>query len=94
MIITDDDDAVLSVEEALNMLCEGEMQIHTFLEAGPTLLGAHWDRADVEELIRSTEHRRRTGPEAQSMGHGLALWSNAHRWWVFVETKSPPSGST
>ncbi len=86
---TDNDDAVLSVEETLGMLREGE-RIHTFLDAGLALVGAHWDRADLEELIRSTEHRRRTGPEAQSMGHGVALWDSANSQWVFVETESPP----
>ena len=78
-------DAVLSVEEALALLPEGE-KIHTFLDTGPVLVGAHWDRADVEELIRSTDRRRVTGPEAQSMGHGLALWGGDCEW-VYVETR-------
>lgn len=75
------------------MLPEGELKVHTFLDAGNVLVGAHWDRVDVEELIRSTDHRRRTGPEAQSMEHGLALWDSLRHQWVFVETKSPPSAT-
>jgi hypothetical protein len=82
----DNQDAVLSVEEALGMLEPGSPRIHTFLNpAGGLLVGADWDRADVEELIRSTERRRRTGPEAQAIKHGLALWDRVT--WVFVETK-------
>jgi hypothetical protein len=81
------DEADLSVEQALAQLPPGEVKIHTFLDAGQMLIGAHWDRSDIEELIRSTPHRRRTGEAAQSMGHGIALWDHEH--WVFVETATP-----
>ena len=85
-----EEDAVLSVEEALAMLHvrDGE-RVHTFLNPGTSLLvGADWDKAEVEELIRTTRHRRRAGPEARAMKHGLVLWDRGR--WLFVETKSPP----
>jgi len=74
-----------TVDAALAMLPEGD-SIHTFLNPAPAMMvGADWDRSEVESLIRSTTSLRFAGEVATSMGHGLVAWRDDH--WVFIETK-------
>ena len=46
-----DERVILTEEQALAMLPEGD-QIHTFRDGGIALLGADWNRADLEQAIR------------------------------------------
>lgn len=77
---------LLSYDEAVALLPDGDT-IHTFLNPVPdVLLGADWDREQVLDLLRATERREVTGPEAQSVNHGLAAWDPRGRV-VFIETR-------
>lgn len=84
----DDEIVLLSYDEAVALLPEGDGDIHTFLDAGITLIGADWRREQVLDLLRATDRREVTGPAAQSMKHGLAAF-RADGASVFIETRQP-----
>jgi hypothetical protein len=69
----DDEIVLLSYEEAVALLPDGD-RIHTFLDAGISIIGADWDRAEILALLDRTERREVTGPAAQGSGHGLAAY--------------------
>jgi hypothetical protein len=83
-----DEAELLTCEEAVALLPDGDT-IHTLLDGGIALVGADRDRADILELLKTTDRREVTGPGAQSMGHGLAAWeTTAGRYHpVFIETR-------
>lgn len=90
----DNGQIVLTLEEAVARLPKGN-RIHTFLQAGPVLVGAHWTRAQVMALLkeaaaREDPHRQiqETGDEAQSVGHGIAAEDEVHGN-VFIEARGP-----
>lgn len=90
-----DDDARVSVDQALAMLPDDE-KIHTFMQAGFTLIGADWDRNELVDLITGAKVRKLTGGNARSMGHGLAV-PHANTW-LFIATReaactAPPTGA-
>ena len=81
-----DDRELLTYDEAVALLPDGE-EIHTFLSTPiGALVGADWERAKILELLRDTDCREVTGPSAQSMGHGLAAY-RADGVPVFIETR-------
>jgi hypothetical protein len=86
-------DCRLTPDEALALLPEGET-VHAIIQCGPLLTGADWDRADVEDLLRTSKVRNRTGPDAQRVGHGLSAWMErgADGFWVFFETTHAKGG--
>ena len=78
-----DDRAILTTEQALSMLPEGE-RIHTFRTNPLALLGADWDREDLIAAIR--EGQCEIGGEAcQNFNHGLVVWTGDNP--LFVECK-------
>jgi hypothetical protein len=73
----------ITKEQAIALLPNGE-NIHTFRQAGPTLIGADWEREDI--IAAMDKYRfELTGPAASSMGHGMAF--EDEYGLVFVETK-------
>jgi hypothetical protein len=81
----DDEIVLLSYEEAVALLPDGD-RIHTFVNPGGLLVGAHWDRADILDLLERTERREITGPSAQSFGHGLVAYRESGVP-VFIKTR-------
>jgi len=73
---------VLTKEEVISMLPDGN--IHTFRQAGNTLIGADWERNSMLKAINKYEVEL-TGEQAASMGHGMAFCDDLG--WVFVQTK-------
>lgn len=72
MPITDRDD-VLLIDAALALLEDGET-VHAFTNASASvLIGADWDRADVEKAIRDFGGAWVTGEQAQAIKHGIAV---------------------
>jgi hypothetical protein len=79
---------LLTYDEAVARLPRGE-RIHTFVQAGPMLIGADWDREQVLALFRANEDAiHESGEQAQGMNHGIAVL-DAERDGrpVFIETK-------
>jgi hypothetical protein len=85
--VTRDDIQLLTYDEAVALLPDGE-QIHTFIQAGPAIIGADWERADVLALLRRTGRREVTGEAAQGMGHGLAASLPVTDEPLFIETRT------
>ncbi|MEN6312754.1 MAG: hypothetical protein ABFD25_00745 [Clostridiaceae bacterium] len=79
----DDERVKLSPADAIALLPDGEY-IHTFRQAGPTLIGADWERNDMIKALNKYEAEV-TGEQAQAMNHGMAFCDDYG--WVFVETK-------
>jgi hypothetical protein len=79
-----DDKELLTYDQAVALLPDGET-VHTFMQAGPVLLGADWSRAAILDLLTATDCLEVPGPEAQAMGHGLVAWRGGSP--VFIETK-------
>ncbi len=77
-------DETLTYEEAVAMLPDDD-RIHTYVQGGPCLIGADWDREDILSLIRE-QGARLTGPDASSRKHGLAVLRRSGP--LFIETKS------
>jgi hypothetical protein len=75
---------LLTYDQAVALLADGD-SVHTFLQ-GPLgmLIGADWSREKILALLRDTDRREVTGPQAQAMGHGLAAWRGDEP--VFIET--------
>ena len=85
-VTADNEPKQLTYDEAVALLPDGDT-VHTFLQAGPTLLGADWDRAKILELLRQADPEiELTGPAAQSMGHGMAAYDEDGTP-VFIETR-------
>lgn len=84
-----DEPEELTYDEAVALLPDGD-QVHTFVNPGGILVGAHWERADVLAALRNSPVRIVSGPSAQSFGHGLAVFERGR--YVFIETrKAQPS---
>lgn len=74
----------LTPEQALAMLDVQDGRVHTLVEA-------HWDRADVEKLIRSGATLEKAGPTARGINHGLVVWQGPNDP-VFMATKAEEDG--
>lgn len=72
----------LTPEQAIDILPAGPF-VHTFMQAGPMLIGADWERAQVEQSIRENTCEL-AGQLATDMGHGLVILEK--RGAVFVAT--------
>lgn len=85
-----DEPVMLTPEEALALLPEGD-HIHTFRNPGAgMMIGADWKREEIEREIREATERQLAGGIATSMGHGLVLFpKNAQRRGelLFVATR-------
>ena len=78
----------ITADEAIDLLPEGD-SIHTFYNESFGLIGADWDRADILQKLIESDKIEITGPEARSMGHGLAVYNNDTKWQkdvLFIET--------
>jgi hypothetical protein len=73
----------LTADEAIAVIAPGE-HVHTFRNPNGMLIGADWDRADLEEAVRKASVRTLTGGGARHMKHGLAIEVDDR--WLFVET--------
>jgi hypothetical protein len=79
---TVDEKVVLTTEQALSMLGDDD-SIHTFRAVGNMLLGADWDRAELEIAIR--QNRCEIGGEmCKRTNHGLVVNVDG---WLFVKCK-------
>ena len=65
---------ILTPEQALSMLPNGD-QIHTFRSASVALIGADWDRVDLEKAIRENVCEV-GGVHCQAVNHGLVVWTD------------------
>ncbi len=84
--VTKDDRIFLTVQEALDLLDDGE-EVHSFASpAGGMLLGADWSRAEAIAAIENAKTREVAGPAAQGMKHGLAIATSTG--YYFLKTKT------
>ena len=83
----------LSYDEAAALLPDGD-EIHTFVEAGPALIGADWDRESVLELLKIGLPEL-AGEGAKSLGHGLVAFrtvkDGARFSPIFIQTREAES---
>lgn len=81
-----DDKELVTLEEAVRRLPDGDM-VHTFRQAGQALLGADHERDRLIDAMKNAPQIEVTGPQAQAMGHGLAILDD--HGWLFIETANP-----
>ena len=86
-----EEDARVSKEEAKDMILVENGRVHTFLN-NPNfgLIGADWQESSVIEAIDESYICKKTGPEAQKIGHGLAIIPSEECYQsdiIFVKTK-------
>lgn len=79
----DDEKELIVLEEAIKRLPDGDM-VHTFRQNGQLLIGADHERARLIDAMRNAPEIEITGPQAQAMGHGLAIRDDYG--WLFIET--------
>ena len=80
-----DDKIILSAEEAISLLPEGQ-HIHNYKNPGAGLmLGIDFERADAEKHIRKAIQREIGGPGCQAMKHALVVW-DTEKSLSFFET--------
>lgn len=66
-------------------------KVHTFMQAGPCLVGADWPRS---KILKAAKRRAEiSGKAATEMGHGAVIW-NEYNIPVFVETKKENSNGS
>ena len=88
MIGGDDDRVILSFEEAVAMLPDGET-VHIITNPSPgALIGADWEREDVIALLRTTAPEL-SGPDATRAGHAMCVHRGGR--WMFIETRRAES---
>ncbi len=84
---TGDEPIELNYDEAVALLPDSDY-IHTVLNPGRFLIGADWSRESILALLQRSPRREVTGPQAQSMSHGLCAYDDDGRP-VFIETRQP-----
>ncbi len=76
---------LLTTDEAIALLPEGET-IHTFMSSsGGVLVGADWDREEIIKLLSGQYKPELSGPSAKSMKHGIAVFRQ-YTGNLFIET--------
>ena len=60
----------LTLEQALDVLPKSK-EIHCFINAGFGLVGADWNKKEVEEALKNAETIEIGGQQCKSMGHAL-----------------------
>ena len=87
MTKTNDGKKFLTVDEAVNLLPDGDT-IHTFYSTGICIVGADWDRADVLQKLSESDHIEIAGEQARAMSHGLAAYNEGAELSdvLFIET--------
>ncbi len=78
-----DERQLLSFDEAVRMLPDGD-RIHTFRNAGFTLIGADWPRDKLLVAIKQYGAEL-SGPMSSQMGHGMVLFDD--KGPLFIEVK-------
>ena len=73
----------IALDEAIKRLPAGDT-VHTYRQCGPCLIGADWERDLLIEAMRMAKAIEVTGPQAQAMNHGLAIFDKYG--WLFIET--------
>lgn len=81
-----DEKVIYTAEQAIALLPDGE-SVHVFTNPAGMLLGADWERAEVEKLIRAAPQREQAGETATRMGHGLVVWNEKGDKPYFVSTR-------
>ena len=80
-----DDKIVLTADEAISLLPEGEY-VHNYVNpTGAMFIGCDYDRDEVERHIRSAHQCEIGGPGCQSIKHGLVVWKT-NKSLSFFET--------
>lgn len=82
---TTDEKIYVTIEQAITALPEGKY-VHTFRQAGFALLGCDWEREDLITALRAAPAIEVTGPTAQGMKHGLAIYDDVGPDPLFIET--------
>ena len=79
--------AFITAEQAIAILPEGET-VHTFYNGPLMLVGADWQRSEVEDKIKKSDFRELTGPGAKGMHHGLCVYNEGDTQGdiLFIET--------
>jgi len=78
-----DERVFVSYEQALKML-KPKGDIHTFRSGPGILIGAHWSRKDLKAALKAAKEIEVTGPQAQALNHGLAIFDKHGP--LFIET--------
>jgi len=73
----------LTPEQLDAMMLPGE-EVHTFMQAGSVILGAHWNRKEILDAARKNGAEL-SGETATKMLHGAVTWDDEKRV-VFIET--------
>jgi hypothetical protein len=69
-----DERVILTPDQAIAMLDPEAERIHTFVQAGPCLLGADHDSQDLLDEINSALQLEIGGEMCCRMNHGLVVW--------------------
>jgi hypothetical protein len=64
------DRRIITVDEAIDLIAK---EPHSFVQAGPMILGCDLSRETAIERIRAADTVEIAGPGARRMGHGLGL---------------------
>lgn len=81
----DDEKEITSFVLAVAQLPDND-RVHTFRQVGGILLGADYGRPALILEMQQAKEIHVTGPAAQAMNHGLAIFDD--HGWLFIETKA------
>lgn len=69
------DKVILTTDEAIDLLAGGD-QVHNYIQAGFSLVGCDYERANAIKEIREAKQIELAGPAAMAMKHPIAVWSS------------------
>ena len=84
----EDKPEIIDYAAAVALLKRGR-RIHTFRQGGPMLIGADWTRGQILKALKKAKEIHVTGPAAQGMGHGLAIFDEGGPLFIETERRSP-----
>ena len=88
--------SLLTFDEAIELLqtfkSNRKMRVHSFISTSFALMGCDMDLSEVKKCFKKAlktdlSYIRIAGPQALSMGHGVAFFEE-NRGWTFIETKT------
>lgn len=71
--MSDDDKIILTAEEAISLLPDNDEELHSFMQAGPVLLGCDDSRASMIAQINAAPCLEIGGPACKAMNHALVV---------------------
>lgn len=80
-----DEKQLITAQQAMGALNFRRRFVHTFVQAGPLLIGANWGKSAVKAEMERALHIEIAGGNARGMGHAIVIVRPEPQPPVFLE---------